>query len=384
MTISAASTIEETTPLDPVTIRRRGVGLRLCDRERSAGGYTLFTPQTGNGAVYLIDMDGKVAHQWQMPVRPGREGVLLPNGNLGYNGSHATSLALYPAWDLWHGGDFYEATPDGEIVWRHEDPRHHHDAQWLANGHLLYTVCEALPPEISARICGGDERKDAADGIIQGDTVVEVDRNGEIVWQWRCWEHLAPEDFPIHDIFDRRHWPLINGLHATDDGLVLMSLRVTSGIIAIRRDTGEVVWKIGPDILAQQHSPIMTPAGTVLAFDNGNLRKGATSPHSRIVEVEPQTGELVWQYADENAPAFFTPYMGGCQLLENGNVFVCESAFGRLFEVTRSGETVWEYVIPFFDAYPPEVRKYTDGQHNGSFRAYRYPESRIPWLAGRN
>lgn len=369
---------------DPVTVRRRGTGLRLYDQALSFGGYTLFTPQTGNGAVYLIDIEGKVVHQWNMPVRPGREGVLLPNGNLGYNGCHPTSLGLYPAWDLWHGGDFYEVTPTGETVWRHEDPRHHHDAQWLPNGNLLYTVCEPLPAEFARRITGGDERKDADDGIIQADTVIEVDRNGDVVWQWRSWDHLAPEDYPIHVIFDRRHWPLINGLYDTGDGLVLMSLRVTSGIIAVRRDTGEIAWQIGPDILAQQHSPALTPTGTLLAFDNGNLRKGSTSPHSRIVEIAPQTGEILWQYADTCTPAFFTPYMGGCQLLDNGNVLICESAFGRLFEVTRTGQTVWEYVIPFFDAYPPAVRAYSDGMHNGAFRAYRYSANQIPWLSGTN
>ncbi|MEA7548755.1 hypothetical protein ONK29_25990, partial [Salmonella enterica subsp. enterica serovar Anatum] len=41
--------------------------------------------------VYLVDEQGEVAHQWQLPVRAGRDAVLLPNGNLGYNGSHRTS-----------------------------------------------------------------------------------------------------------------------------------------------------------------------------------------------------------------------------------------------------------------------------------------------------
>ncbi len=273
------------------------------------------------------------------------------------------------------------ARPDGGMVGRYEDPRHHHDAQWLENGNLLSTACEAVPAEIASRVRGGDERRDAADGVVQGDVVVEVDRAGNVVWEWRSWEHLAPEDFPVHDIFDRRHWPLINGLYSTDDGLVLMSLRVTSGIIAVRRDTGEVAWHIGADVLAQQHSPELTPDGTVLAFDNGNIRKGVTSPHSRIVEVEPRTNRVVWQYVDPCAPSFFTPYMGGCQRLHNGNVLVCESAFGRLFEITPAGETVWEYVIPFFDFYPDDVRPLADGLQNSAVIAYRYPKSRLPWLA---
>jgi hypothetical protein len=370
-----------TTTTDQITLRRRGTGLTAHDPVRSAGGYTLFAGQTAQGRVDLLDAAGRSAHTWQMPVRAGRDAVILPNGNLGYNGSHATSADLYPAWDLWHGGDFYEATPEGEIVWRHEDIFHHHDAQWLASGNLLYTVAAPLPADKAARVCGGDPRKDGADGVIQSDIVREVNRKGETVWEWRIWDHLDPADFPIHAIFDRRHWPMINGLTETRDGLILMSLRTTSGIIAVDRATGKVVWHVGADVVAQQHTPVETENGAVLVFDNGNLRAGATSPFSRALEFDPRTGKVVWSYADTSLPmAFFSPYMGSCQRLWNGNTFICESAFGRLFEVTPQGDVVWEYVIPDFAAYPAPLNSFIGGSHNSCFRAHRYRAEDIAWL----
>ncbi len=76
------------TTVDQITQRRRGVGLIAHDPAASAGGYTLIAPQTADGNVYLVDMQGAVAHQWKMPVRAGRHAVILPNGNLGYNGNH--------------------------------------------------------------------------------------------------------------------------------------------------------------------------------------------------------------------------------------------------------------------------------------------------------
>ena len=115
--------------IDQVTQRRRGVGLIARDPGLSFGGYTLIAPQTAGGRVFLIDSSGEVVHQWQLPVRPGRHAVILPNGNLGYNGNHADSPDRYPAWSMWHGGDFYEVTPAGDVVWRYEDIAHHHDAQ---------------------------------------------------------------------------------------------------------------------------------------------------------------------------------------------------------------------------------------------------------------
>lgn len=365
---------------DQVTIRRRRLGLTLLDRDRSAGGYTLYAAQTAGGLVELIDIDGKRAHHWQMPVRPGRDAVILPNGNLGYNGSHPKSADLYPMWDVWHGGDFYEVTPSGDVVWQFQDMFHHHDAQWLESGNLLYTAAHPLPADKAARVTGGDPRKDGADGIIQSDIVKEVDRNGRTVWEWRIWDHVDPADFPVEPIFDRRHWPMINGLSLTRDGLVLMSLRTTSGVIAVSRETGDIVWHIGPEIVAQQHTPIEMQSGSILLFDNGNFRVGSTSPFSRAIEVDPQSGEIVWSYTDPLLPAFFSPYMGSAERIWNGNTLICESAYGRLFEVTPDGDTVWEYVIPDFAAYPAPLNTVIAGVHNSVFRAHRYTSNQLVWL----
>lgn len=365
---------------EQVTLKRRQTSLTAHDPARSAGGYTLFARQTGGGVVDMVDIAGRTAHRWQMPVRPGRDAVILPNGNLGYNGSHPTSADLYPAWDLWHGGDFYEATPDGDIVWRHEDIHHHHDAQWLASGNLLYTVAAPLPSDHAAKVTGGDPRKDGADGIVQSDIVREVNRNGDVVWEWRIWDHIDPVDLPIHPIFDRRHWPMINGVSETRDGLVLMSLRTTSGIIAVDKHTGRIVWHAGPDVVAQQHTPIEMPGGTILCFDNGNLRPGSSNPYSRAVEFDPKTLKVTWDYTDPTPISFFSPFMGSAERLWNGNTLICESAFGRLFEVTQSGALVWEYVIPDFAEYPPPLNSFIAGATNSCFRAHRYKTEQVPWL----
>jgi hypothetical protein len=60
-----------------------------------------------------------------------------------------------------------------------------------------------------------------------------------------------------------------------------------------------------------------------------------------------------------------------------GNVLICEGTSGRLFEVTRQGEIVWEWVSPFLASEP-----------NGNlvtwiYRAYRYGVDH-PALAGRD
>ncbi len=369
-----------TCTVDQISQRRRGVGLIAHDPAMSAGGYTLIAPQTAGGRVVLVATDGRVAHEWKLPVRPGRHAVILGNGNLGYNGNHAASPDRYPAWSMWHGGDFSEVTPEGEVVWRFEDPAHHHDARWLANGNLLYAACEALPAGFAARVPGGTAHGDRP---MYGDVIREVDRSGRLVWEWKAADHLDPAAFPIHPGFGRDHWPLVNGLDVTADGLVLMSLRTTSGVIGVDKATGGVALHIPPGVVSHQHAPSALPNGRILVFDNGNFRPGSHVAFSQVLEIDPaRDNAVVWSYADETVNAFYTPFMGNAQRLWNGNTHITESATGRLFEVTPAGEVVWEYVIPWFAEYPDEAaRKTGPGRLNSVFQTHRYTAGQLPWLA---
>ena len=367
--------------LDQVTFRRRGCGLIGFDEQESAGGYTLFAPQTSDGQVFLIDMEGEIVHSWEMPVPPGRYAIILPNGNLGYNGHHPDSPNLYTPWALWHGGLFLEALPGGEIVWEHTDLTHHHDAQWLDNGNILYGAVEKIPKEIAKKVVGGTHKKDSEDDIIYGDVIKEINRKGELEWLWNSWDHLKPEDFPIHPFFERSHWPLVNGLWLTKGEIILMSLRTTSGIIGVEKTSGKIVFKIGTDFVSQQHSPSELTNGNILIFDNGNFRNGISTPSSRIIEFDLNSNQIDWEYSDELKPAFFSAYMGSAQRLTNGNTHITESVSGRLFEVTKEGKIVWEYIIPFFGEYTdPSIIEYVRGHHNSVFKSFRYFKSQIPWL----
>jgi len=53
--------------------------------------------------------------------------------------------------------------------------------------------------------------------------------------------------------------------------------------------------------------------------------------------------------------------MDSTQCLENGNTFISECAFGRIFKVTLQGEVAWEYVIPYFNEYPKNMNMLFQG-----------------------
>ena len=86
------------TVVDQNTLKRRGVGLRACYPERACAGFTLFAPVfEQNRTVYLIDLQGEVAHTWQLPYAPGLSGYLTEHGTLLYNGrvSEETFSAVF-------------------------------------------------------------------------------------------------------------------------------------------------------------------------------------------------------------------------------------------------------------------------------------------------
>jgi hypothetical protein len=93
-------------------------------------------------------------------------------------------------------------------------------------------------------------------------------------------------------------------------------------------------------------------------------------PFSRVIEVELATKQIVWKYQEGRESEFFSARRSNAQRLPNGNTLICESDFGRLFEVTAQGELVWEYVNPFFNDGP-------NGLNNRVFRAYRYNAEEI-------
>jgi Arylsulfotransferase (ASST) len=370
------------------TLKRRGLGVIGVDKNQSFGGFTLFCPLTSDMA-YLIDIDGREVHSWKLPGRIGRHARILPNGNLAVNTLHLSPDNTthdggpfpFPFFNKYGGGVMSELDATGNVVRQYADPLGHHDQYHFGDGRLLYTSLEALSAEDSAKVVGGVPGSEI-DGITYADTINEVDEKGNLVWQWKVSEKLPRDEFPLQAHYTREHYPLINSVLPMRDGEhILASMRSVSAVVIIDKSTGDIVWKLGPEVLAQQHNATELDNGNILIFDNGAFRHGESITYSRAIEIDPSTKEIVWEYRDRQMTCFFTPFMGSAQRLANGNTLLCESAFGRVFEVTRAGEVCWEYVNPHFAPYADEATaRIFPGESNALFRAYRYSREEIPWL----
>ena len=127
------------------------------------------------------------------------------------------------------------------------------------------------------------------------------------------------------------------------EGDVLISLRNLDVLAVLDIEKRVIKWAVrGPWRL--QHDPDVLANGKVLLFDNrGDMKNGGTS---RILEFDPQTLEITWEYPGDSAEVLYTSIYGSQQRLPNGYTLISESNNGRMIEVTRSGDVVWEYKIP--------------------------------------
>jgi hypothetical protein len=203
----------------------------------------------------------------------------------------------------------------------------------------------------------------------------EISPTGEVIWKWLAYEHLDPEIDILCPLCPRDRWTNANALYVLPDGNILTSFRLTNTIAIIDKITGDIKWRWGQRTIAHQHNPTLLDNGNILLFDNGAHRNVTSHNFSRVIEVNPTTGKIEWEFKEDPPFDLYSFVCSGAQRLPNGNTLICEATMGRIFEISHEKELVWEYVNPLY--YDHHVY----GRNNMVFRAYRYSPD-YPGLKG--
>lgn len=340
-------------------------------------GFTLFCPYGNSPStsactdVWLVDLDGYIVHRWPMPFLPGLHATLLPNGHLLYPATTKTEAERKTPFEfIGYGDAVLEYDWDGNLIWQVETPYQHHDVLLLPNKHIMYPSQGepegVIPSGIAAQWKGGLPGTEV-DGKMYSDIVHELDRDGKTVWQWNMYEHLDPELDAMCPLEKRTEWH-INSLCLCRDGDILISVRNMSEILRVDYPSGKVKARYGRGKISHQHDARELDNGNILCFDNGAHRYGYEPSYSRVIEIDPNTDEIVWQYKANLPSDFYSAVTSGSERLSNGNTLICDSVPGRIFEVTYEGKLVWEYISPFMGD-----RKDAKTYGGKIFRAHRYP-----------
>jgi hypothetical protein len=373
--------------------------------------------------TYLIDMEGYIVHKWKHKFPPGSHSMLLPNGNL-LIATGRTKEA--PVGIGGTGGGVQELDWEGNVVWEYKmlSPTEvqHHTFWPMPNGNVLLLGWEYKSKE-EAVAKGRDPKSFPKELKYRGkvhkgfwpDFVREVNRAGKTVWEWHAWDHIGmgPKKLninyalpkPIGDVywnFDWTHGNSVSYIPATDQ--VIFNSRNFSEFFLISHKTGEIEYRWGNPCtygggecpsyyndgdqqLFGQHHVSGLENGNIQIFDNGSERPEGN--RSRVVEVDPKTDKVAWEYASKDNSSFFSYRQGAAQRLPNGNVLVTSTNNGHLFEVTQKKEVVWDFVNPMSVKGPKCVIRDADIPLGHNFmsnmihRAYRYGPD-YPGLKGKD
>ncbi len=346
-------------------------GAHILDKNKISEGYIFYEGK-------IINLNGKIIHKWKNTYL----GLILPNG-------HYLAQKEYEAkkWGLY--------TWDDKIVWE-KNFAIHHDIIFTPNDTIITFTKEMHTYK---------GRK------VDFDIIIEYNLDGEELQRWSTWENLdklkilhppleleRPKVFFLpekakrkdttpwggnYDYYRLNSLQIIprNSLGKKDkrfqEGNWLISFRHGSIILILDKNTREIVYSLTQkdieDEIQGQHSPQILQNGNILIFDNGRYRKW-----SRIIELNPLTKEITWQYNSNPKKDFFTLSEGYVQPLPNGNYLITESEKGKIFEITKEKEIVWEYYHPDKqDKNNSPLHPESWGERQWIYRAIKYPEEFI-------
>ena len=305
-------------------------------------------------------MEGEIHHQWRLPGPLGNYAQLLPTGNL-----LVTLISDEGPKDLAAaGGRIVELDWDGKILWDFTDHLQHHDFNRTPSGNTLYLAWELIPTETAEALPGGIPNSEHPDGGVYMDVLREVNPAGELVWEWRMIDHFPLDRYRLRPNHRRHEFAHANTAFVQPDGNIMISWRQLDVIAEIDRQSGKMLWDWEERRWGGQHDCRLLENGNITLFANGTELPGPA--FSRVLELDPQSRETVWEYKGSPIFTFFSPLVSGAELQPNGNMLICEGNHGRLFEVSRDGDIVWEYVSPFYN-----VRRQGE-RTNQIFRVRKY------------
>lgn len=321
-------------------------GVTVHDRSKAWPGLN-FHPSGSVPEIHLTDMDGQSLHVWHprfedplwpretaeiMKTRGWRRAYLYPNGDV-----LAVNCGIVLA----------KMDKDGNPIWVLPGG-YHHDFKVMEDGtiYTLYREWEDLPN-------AGLGNRTLVDYILL------LDPDGRELRRVSVLKALEDSFYApmLHglqydgDILHTNSIQVLDGqlsdkLPAFKKGNVLLCMLTASLIAVVDMDTERIVWGQSGMWLFP-HDPRLLPDDTMLIFDNsGPAWHDMTYRASRVMEFDPLTREVLWEYSGSRTEPFYSNIMGAACLLPNDNILISETTGGRAFEINRDKQIVWEYFNP--------------------------------------
>lgn len=342
----------------------RAGGVTVHDPARAWNGQT-FISLYRNGAygAILIDMDGKIRHEWTLPLseiwqKAGYAEAPMPDADAAPHG-----VALLPNGDLimaMAGAALVRLDACSRVVWS-IPLRAHHTVDILPNGEILVPVTKdhtapnpewpRLRPGPTGYFEDGLLARVSPEGkVLEEISVSEVIYKSDwmgLLFAGRGSKYSMNETDPYHlNDVEMLRPEMAAAFPMFKAGDLLVDLRNLQMMVVVDGESHRIKWTMtGP--FFGQHDPDFAPNGHIVMFDNRISGSTPQLGYSKVMEVDPATRSVVWTYEGSDAEPLYSDIGGRVQWLPNGNLLVGEPQGGRVFELARDGDQstiVWEYV----------------------------------------
>jgi hypothetical protein len=323
-------------------------GVTIYKKEKAYSGINLVLSGHAPEA-FLMSMDGKILHRWQYKIASK-----IWSGNLEGKkvaGAYWRRAYVYPNGDLlaiYDNIGMIKLDKNSNLLWEFASPTPHHDLDLGENGniHVLTSKRTELP--------------ELAEGSVQEEFITILSSDGKALHSYSLIDLI--QNSPFANLLNRKviktggfygHILHSNSLEIFDGSLehksplfkkgnILVSILMLDTIAIFDLAKQQLVWALGSGLWKSQHQPTLLKNGNMLIFDNKD-----SANRSQVLEFDPFTQKVIWEYSREKEYEFFSQTCGSNQRLPNGNTLITETDRGRAFEVTRDKEIVWEYINPY-------------------------------------
>lgn len=347
------------------------------DTNKMEKGYTLFNPRrsapinnslddTFNqayGMLIAVDHCGDVVWYFNCNSRIS-DFNLLDNGNISYLQQDNTLVEIDWAGNVvnsWYAALRPQKKGADAIALAQQTI--HHDVEILPNKNWLALGTNWVELD---NYWTNDYSSDKSRQKVMGDIIYEFTPSGDIVWQWDVFDYLNPyvaghETF--HGYWQRRGYPGVKAdwshanavMYDKKDDAILVNFRHLSLILKIDKKSKDIIWAFGhhTDILKDkskfitlesgnfpwhQHSPEITPNGTLLFFNNDNYKAFLPNTPEKVqssysyaneyyIDEKTMTGKEIWSSRQKDDKYIVSVAMGDVDYLpQTGNILASYGA----------------------------------------------------------
>jgi hypothetical protein len=360
------------------------------------GDYTFYSIQNSTSAV-LLDTNGSTYHSWTFSssAKTGYSSYLLPGGTV--------LRTVAKQGNSFQGGGMcgqvQKVDWDGNVTWNYicstTSYCSHHDIHPMPNGNVLLIVYELKSSsEVTQAGCKWAHS-------MWPDMILEVEPSGasggNIVWEWHAWNHLVQDYDPSKDNYgvvadhpelldinymnsqQTKDWMHVNGIDYNEqlDQVVISSHFLNELYVIDHSATtteaaghsggnsgkgGDILYRWGNPVAydasgstifhvvhdAHWIAPGHHRAGQLVGFNNN----GVSANKSSVDIISPPYDGYNYEYTPGSAfsPSTYTwrhpcnghtNNEGGCHNLPNGNILVCITQAGFIYEVDSNNALLW-------------------------------------------